>query len=87
MKITCARRSAIKNSTIGATYEVRKVEEAGSWETLLTGSRSSDFILQDMKNHQRTSDTGTAQPQLTCISNGPFSGVWEGTISGGQDWR
>lgn len=34
MEITGAKRPALKNSTIGATYKVRKDEEARSWDDL-----------------------------------------------------
>lgn len=34
MEITGAKRPALKNSTIGATYKARKDEEARSWADL-----------------------------------------------------
>lgn len=34
MEITGAKRPALKNSTIGATYEVRKDKEARPWDDL-----------------------------------------------------
>lgn len=34
MEITSAKRPALKNSTIGATYKIRKDEEARSWDDL-----------------------------------------------------
>lgn len=39
-----------------------KTKRPGHGMTFLIGSRSSDFILQDMENRQRTSDTDTTQP-------------------------